>query len=85
MPHDEGRKSRCRLVTIITKRSSHMPTLTNMATIHTASGELRTFFIHTTCGTISIRNTCQRVGRKTSSISTQSRGSARMPSWTLSA
>ena len=28
MPHDDGRKSRCRLVTMMTKRSSHMPTLT---------------------------------------------------------
>ena len=28
MPHDEGRKSRCRLVTTMTKRSSHMPTFT---------------------------------------------------------
>ncbi|MND02642.1 hypothetical protein D3C83_221010 [compost metagenome] len=29
MSHDEGRKSRCRLVTMMMKRSSHMPTLTN--------------------------------------------------------
>jgi hypothetical protein len=28
MPHDEGRKSRCRLVTMMMRRSSHMPTLT---------------------------------------------------------
>ena len=31
MPHDEGRKSRCRLVTTMTKRSSHMPTFTTSA------------------------------------------------------
>ena len=30
MPHDDGRKSRCRLVTMMTKRSSHMPTLTTI-------------------------------------------------------
>ena len=29
MPHDDGRKSRCRLTTMMTKRSSHMPTLTS--------------------------------------------------------
>src|SRR5436190_23560654 len=34
MPHDEGRKSRCRLVTTITNRSSHMPMLTTIETIH---------------------------------------------------
>ena len=28
MPHDDGRKSRCRLVTTMTNRSSHMPMLT---------------------------------------------------------
>src|SRR5207244_13086494 len=26
IPHDEGRKSRCRLVTMMMNRSSHMPT-----------------------------------------------------------
>ena len=29
MSHDDGRKSRCRLVTMMMKRSSHMPTLTS--------------------------------------------------------
>jgi hypothetical protein len=29
MSQDEGRKSRCRLVTMMMKRSSHMPTFTN--------------------------------------------------------
>jgi hypothetical protein len=29
MAQDEGRKSRCRLVTMMMKRSSHMPTLTS--------------------------------------------------------
>src|SRR5919199_612034 len=32
MPHEEGTKSRCRLVTMMTNRSNHMPTLTNIAT-----------------------------------------------------
>ena len=36
MPHDDGRKSRCRLVTTITKRSSHMPMLTTMRDRRTA-------------------------------------------------
>ena len=31
MPHDDGRKSRWRLVMTITKRSSHIPTLTTIA------------------------------------------------------
>ena len=30
MPHAAGRKSRCRLVTTITYRSSHIPTLTTI-------------------------------------------------------
>src|ERR671929_1053047 len=29
MPQEEGRKSRCRLIGMMMKRSSHMPTLTN--------------------------------------------------------
>ena len=34
MPHDDGRKSRCRLVTTITKRSSHMPIDTMIDTMN---------------------------------------------------
>ena len=30
MPHEEGRKSRCRLSTMMTKRSSHIPMLTTI-------------------------------------------------------
>ena len=30
MPQDDGRKSRCRLVTMITNRSSHMPMFTKI-------------------------------------------------------
>ena len=32
MPHDEGRKSRWSEVTMITKRSNHMPMLTKIET-----------------------------------------------------
>ena len=32
--HEDGRKSRCRLVTIMTKRSSHIPTLTTSEIIN---------------------------------------------------
>ena len=39
MPQEDGRKSRCRLVTTITKRSSHMPTLTTIA-IANSSGDV---------------------------------------------
>ncbi len=51
MPQDEGRKSRCRLVTTMTKRSSHMPTLTNMAMIQASTGEVRKRFIQRSCTT----------------------------------
>src|SRR6185437_13942452 len=35
MPHEDGKKSRCKLVATIIKRSSHMPTLTTSAIAHT--------------------------------------------------
>jgi len=44
IPHDEGRKSRCRLVTIMTKRSSHMPTLTTIE-MQNRNGTLRRRFL----------------------------------------
>ena len=44
MPHDEGRKSRCRLSTMITKRSSHMPTFT-MSEMMNSIGTLNEFTI----------------------------------------
>src|SRR6266550_6987885 len=47
---DEGRKSRCRLVTIITNRSSHIPMLT-MSELTNKSGTFqRTFLDHRSCG-----------------------------------
>src|SRR5258706_6382102 len=50
MPQDEGRKSRGRLMAMMTKRSSHMPMFTMMATRHEPSGLLRTPRIHSSCG-----------------------------------
>ena len=55
MPHDEGRKSRWRLIGMMMKRSSHIPTLTNMATTKSAMFEWRTRLIQTTCGTTTLQ------------------------------
>src|SRR5437016_4144331 len=57
MPHDEGRKSRCRLVTTITKRSSHMPTLTNMATMNRPTTPVRTILIQMNWGATMLQTT----------------------------
>src|ERR1041385_3092275 len=50
MPHDDGKKSRCKLVTTITKRSSHMPMLTTNESSHSISRLLRIFLIHKNWG-----------------------------------
>src|SRR5262245_41224702 len=50
MPHDDGRKSRCRLVTTMTKRSSHIPTLTTSETTKSTGALSRTRLNHNTCG-----------------------------------
>src|SRR5438045_1460826 len=50
MPHDDGTKSRCRLVTTITNRSSHMPMLTTIEMSQSKSKLPRTFLIHRNCG-----------------------------------
>src|SRR5579885_2608365 len=50
MPHDEGRKSRCRLVTTMTKRSSHMPTLTISEMTNSTGTLVRIFLNHSACG-----------------------------------
>src|SRR3954471_12481668 len=50
MPHDEGRKSRCRLSTMITKRSSHMPMLTMIEITNSAGTVVRIFLNHSSCG-----------------------------------
>src|SRR5258708_2399077 len=48
MPQELGRKSRCRLVTTITKRSSHIPVLTTSDTRNNCQGVERTLFSHST-------------------------------------
>src|SRR3954468_2271573 len=50
MPHDDGRKSLCRLVTTITKRSSHMPTPTTSEIRKSASVLCLIFLIQRNCG-----------------------------------
>ena len=50
MPHAEGRKSRLRLVTTMTKRSSHMPTFTTSAMQNSSGMFVRTFLNHSVCG-----------------------------------
>src|SRR5262245_23894626 len=50
IPHDDGRKSRCSEVGMMTKRSSHMPTLTNMAVTNSITGEVRKRLTHMSCG-----------------------------------
>src|SRR3954471_8622721 len=50
MPHEDGRKSRCRLVTTITNRSSHMPTLTTSAMTNSTAGVRRTRRNQSACG-----------------------------------
>src|SRR6476619_1221908 len=55
IPQDDGRKSRCRLVTTMTKRSSHMPTLTTMATAKRPSVLVRTRRNHSHCGVMMLQ------------------------------
>tara|TARA_B100001250_G_C19635240_1_gene715641 strand:+ start:666 stop:983 length:318 start_codon:yes stop_codon:yes gene_type:complete len=43
--HDEGRKSRCNEVTIITKRSNHIPILTNIDKMNVATNDVRILYI----------------------------------------
>src|SRR5437588_140771 len=50
MPHDDGRKSRCKLVTTITKRSNHMPMLTTTEISHSHKRFARIFLNHSSCG-----------------------------------
>src|SRR3954447_5368457 len=50
MPHDDGRKSRCSEVGMMTKRSSHIPTLTNMAVMKRPAVEVRMRRNHISCG-----------------------------------
>ena len=49
-PHDEGRKSLCKLVTTITNRSSHIPILTMNDMIQRATRFDLIFLDHKNCG-----------------------------------
>ncbi len=55
LPHDEGRKSRCRLVTMITKRSSHMPMFTMSEMTNRIGTLVRTRLNQSTCGVITLQ------------------------------
>ena len=55
MPHDDGRKSRCRLVTTITNRSSHMPTFTISEMTNRAGTLVRTRLNQSACGVITLQ------------------------------
>src|SRR5947209_6926396 len=50
MPQAEGMKSRCRLTTTITNRSSHMPMFTTRDITNSAGTLVRTFRNHKSCG-----------------------------------
>ncbi len=56
MLHDDGTKSRCRLVMTMTKRSSHMPTFTASATRNSATRLVRTRRDQSACGTITLNS-----------------------------
>jgi hypothetical protein len=43
--HEEGRKSRCNDVTIITKRSNHIPILTNIDKMNVATKDVLILYI----------------------------------------
>src|SRR5215217_3027591 len=45
-----GRKSRCRLVTMMTNRSNHMPTLMTNDSAKMATGDVRIFLNQNRCG-----------------------------------
>src|SRR5215471_1300895 len=51
IPQDDGRKSRCKLVTMMTKRSNHIPTSTIAEIASSTPGLVRTRFHHSACGT----------------------------------
>ena len=50
MPHDDVRKSRCRLVTTMMKRSSHMPMLMMSAITNSTGTLVRTRVNQSACG-----------------------------------
>src|SRR5258705_417186 len=55
IPHEEGRKSRCRLVTMMTKRSSHMPTFTTSEIMKSNGTLVHTRFSQSACGTATLQ------------------------------
>ncbi len=54
MPQSPGRKVRWRLVTMMTKRSNHMPIVTKNDTIKTTSGLRRQNLNQNTCGLMTL-------------------------------
>ena len=55
MPQLDGRKSRLNETTIITNRSSHMPTFTSRATINIIHGVVRHRLNQNTCGATTLQ------------------------------
>src|SRR5688572_8946489 len=52
--HEDGKKSLCNDVTIITKRSNHIPIFTNMEMMKMATGLLRILRDQNNCGVITL-------------------------------
>jgi len=59
MCHDDGRKSRCKLCTTMTKRSSHMPTFTDIATKYSQNTLRRHFLNHISCGIVMLQSSSE--------------------------
>src|SRR3954447_17629306 len=57
MPHDDGRKSRWSDVTMMTKRSNHMPMLMKIDSTNSAARDERTFLSQKSCGRITLQLT----------------------------
>src|SRR5215468_5043663 len=55
MPQELGIKSRCRLITTITKRSSHIPHWMTQETRNRPSGDERTLLNHSDCGVMMLQ------------------------------
>ena len=53
----DGRKSRCSEVTMITKRSNHMPMLTKIESTKSQASDERTFLNQKSCGTSTLQVT----------------------------
>src|SRR5438874_8285499 len=56
IPHDDGTKSRCKLVITITNRSVHMPRSMQSATPRSVTGLRRIHGDHRACGTSTLKN-----------------------------